>query len=238
MTPTRPRGFLSGSTLKLLACALMLVDHIGFILFPRLTVLRQIGRLAFPLFAFFIAEGCRYTRNRTRRLLWLAVPAAVMALVCFLYDGKWLGNIFVTFTYAVALIYLLDAVRTQATRAVWRGVAAGGVFLAALAAVWWLCEVLPVDYGYYGVLAPVFVYAADMLSPRDSHLIRLGGLAIGLALISHDLGSYQYYSFLALIPLALYNGERGRYPLKYFFYLFYPLHLAALQLIDTLLKNA
>ena len=234
MTPTRPRGFLSGSTLKIIACALMLVDHIGFILFPRLTVLRQIGRLAYPIFAFFIAEGCRHTKNRIRRLLWLAVPAAVMALVCFLYEGKWQGNIFITFTYAAALIFLLDAVRTQFSRGVWRGVAAVTLFLAALVAVWWLCEILPVDYGYYGVLVPVFVCAADMLSPRDSHLIRLGGLAVGLALVCHDLGSYQCYSFLALIPLALYNGERGRYPLKYFFYLFYPLHLVILQLISEL----
>lgn len=238
MALNRPRGVLSGSTLKLLACALMLTDHIGFLLFPRLIVLRYIGRLAYPIFAYFIAEGCRYTRNRTRRLLWLAVPAAVMALVCYLYDGKWQGNVFITFTYSVALIYLLDAVRTQATRAVWRGVAAGGVFLAALAAVWWLCEVAPVDYGYYGVLLPVFVYAADMLSPRDSRFVRLGGLAVGLVLLSLDIGRYQYLCLFALIPLALYNGERGRYPLKWFFYLFYPLHLAILQLVDTLLKNA
>ena len=62
-------GFISGNALKFLAAAAMLVDHIGLILFPKIFVLRAIGRLAFPLFAYMIAEGCRYTRHKARYLL-------------------------------------------------------------------------------------------------------------------------------------------------------------------------
>ncbi len=109
-----------------------------------------------------------------------------------------------------------------------------GGFFVALAALWWLCGVLPTDYGFYGVLVPVFVRAADMLTPHDSHYSRLAGLAVGLLLLAYDMGGIQYLSLFALIPLALYDGTRGRYPLRYFFYLFYPLHLLVLQLIDTL----
>lgn len=226
-----PLGLLSGSTLKLIACALMLVDHIGLILFPSLRILRQIGRLAFPLFAFFIAEGCRHTHNRLRRLLWLAVPALVMTLVFYLYNGEWQGSIFLTFTYSAALIWLLDI--ASAARG-WRMAAVIGGFFAALAVVWWLCGVLPTDYGFYGIIVPVFVRAADMFVPRPSHYTRLAGLAAGLLLLSYHIGSFQYLCLLALIPLALYDGTRGRYPLRYFFYAFYPLHLMLLQLIDTL----
>ncbi len=226
-----PLGVLSGSTLKLLACALMLVDHIGLILCPSLPVLRQIGRLAFPIFAFFIAEGCRHTHNRLRRLLWLAIPALAMLAVYRLFDGVWEGSIFLTFTYSAALIWLLDIL--SAARG-WRRVAAIGGFGAAFAAVWWLCGVLPTDYGFYGVLVPVFVRAADMLTPHPNHYTRLAGLLVGTFLLARHIGGIQFLSLLAVIPLVLYNGRRGRYSLKYAFYIFYPLHLVILQLIATI----
>ena len=54
---------LSASTLKIIACILMVVDHLGAILLPQYMILRVIGRLSYPIFAYFIAEGCRYTRN-------------------------------------------------------------------------------------------------------------------------------------------------------------------------------
>ncbi len=230
MPAHNPRGVLSGSTLKLIACALMLVDHMGLILFPSLGILRQIGRLAFPIFAFFLAEGCRLTHNRLLRLLWLAIPSLVMALVYYLYAGEWQGSIFLTFTYSAALIWLLDVACD--THGWQRGAAIGG-FFAALAAVWWLCDILPTDYGFYGVLVPVFVRAADMLTRRPSLSTRLAGLAAGLLLLAYDMGGIQHLSLFALVPLALYDGTRGRYPLKYFFYVFYPLHLIILQLIAS-----
>ena len=52
--------------LKIIACASMLADHIGYFLFPQLEVLRWIGKIAFPLFAFFIGEGCVYTSSRKK----------------------------------------------------------------------------------------------------------------------------------------------------------------------------
>ncbi len=226
-----PLGVLSGSTLKLLACALMLVDHIGLILCPSLPILRQIGRLAFPIFAFFIAEGCRHTRNRLRRLLWLAIPALAMLAVYRLFDGVWEGSIFLTFTYSAALIWLLDIL--SAARGWRRGAAAAG-FFAALAVLWWLCGVLPFDYGFYGAIVPVFVRAAELITPRPNHYTRLAGLLAGTLLLAYHVGGIQYLSLLAVIPLTLYDGTRGRYPLKYFFYVFYPLHLVLLQLIAGL----
>ena len=55
--------------IKLVAAATMLADHAGVLLFPRVAVLRWIGRLAFPLFAFCLGDGCQYTGNRTRYFL-------------------------------------------------------------------------------------------------------------------------------------------------------------------------
>ena len=57
---------LNGNTLKIIAAITMLIDHTGFLLFPQSVVLRVIGRLAYPIYAFMIAEGCRHTRNKLR----------------------------------------------------------------------------------------------------------------------------------------------------------------------------
>ena len=60
---------MSAFVLKLLAAACMLIDHAGLLLFPSQTWMRAVGRLAFPLFAYFIGEGFYYTKNRLRYFL-------------------------------------------------------------------------------------------------------------------------------------------------------------------------
>lgn len=60
---------LNATQLKLIAAFTMLLDHAGALLFPEVMILRVIGRLAYPLFAFMIAEGCRHTRNKLRYFL-------------------------------------------------------------------------------------------------------------------------------------------------------------------------
>ena len=72
MPVTKTTGFLSGNVLKLLAAAFMLIDHVGVIFFPQNVTFRLIGRLAMPIFAFMVAEGCRYTHSKLRYLLILA----------------------------------------------------------------------------------------------------------------------------------------------------------------------
>ena len=64
------KGILTGNHLKLIAAFAMLLDHVGILLFPQIRLLRILGRLAYPIFAFMIAEGCRYTKNKLRYFLW------------------------------------------------------------------------------------------------------------------------------------------------------------------------
>ena len=60
---------LSGNALKILGALSMLADHVGLMFFPEVTALRIVGRLAYPIFAYMIAEGCAHTRNRRRYFL-------------------------------------------------------------------------------------------------------------------------------------------------------------------------
>ena len=72
----RPFG-ISAFALKCIAVVSMFIDHLGYTQFPGVLWLRCIGRLAFPIFAFQIAEGARRTENLGKYLARLAVFAVI-----------------------------------------------------------------------------------------------------------------------------------------------------------------
>ena len=217
---------LTGNQLKLIALAAMTCDHIGVQLLPQMTLLRIIGRLALPIFAYMIAQGCRYTRNKARSLLTIAAVALVCQLVYFFAMGSLYQCILVTFSISIGLIFILDdAIRKPRFHK---------TFFAALALVmaYAVSEVLPtfvpgfyVDYGFAGILLPVLIWLGK--DKWQSILL----CAVGLVLLSIGNG-IQWYSLLTLPLLALYNGTRGKRKLKYLFYIYYPAHLVLLYVIS------
>lgn len=223
---------LTGNQLKLIALVTMTVDHMGMTLFPSNPWFRIIGRLAFPIFAYMIAEGCRYTRSMPKYLGLLAAVAAVCQAVYLVVMGSLYQCILVTFSLSVCLIALAKkAIKTRGF----------GWYLAltvGIAGVFFLAEVLPgllpgtdycVDYGFWGVMLPVLVYCA-----RDLRL-RLAATAVCLAFLGSAYGWVQWFALGALPLLALYNGQRGKHKMKYFFYIYYPAHLVVLHFVGMLL---
>ena len=104
-------GILSGSTIKLIACLLMAIDHIGYHLFPNIVILRIIGRLSMPLFAFLIAEGCYYTKNKLKHFLLVFISGIVFLLGVKIFAGFWYYNIFLIFAISIIYIYLLQLLK-------------------------------------------------------------------------------------------------------------------------------
>lgn len=227
---TQKAAGLTGNQLKLIALAAMTCDHIGVQLFPQAVFLRIIGRLAMPIFAYMIAQGCRYTRNRTRYLLTIAATALVCQLVYFFAMGSLYQCILVTFTLSVLLIYALDSLLKKPS------VPTAAVAVLALFSARFVSTVLPgllpgtdfhIDYGFWGILLPAFIYFGR--EKWQSLLL----CAAGLILLSRG-NSIQWYSLLALPLLALYNGTRGKANLKYLFYIYYPAHLVVIYLLGLL----
>ena len=207
--------FLTGNMLKIIAAVSMLLDHGGLLFFPREMGFRIAGRLAFPIFAYMIAEGCKYTRNRWRYWGMIAGLAALCQIVYFLAAGDTYLSVLVTFSLAIPVVWILQEVQKKKTL-FW------ALALAAMvAAVGYLNRVLTIDYGYWGCMLPVWV-AAIPGAPA-------AGLVIGLILLSWDIGGVQWYGLLAVPLLWCYNGTVGRRKMKYFFYIFYPAHLVILQ---------
>ncbi|MBE6978549.1 MAG: hypothetical protein E7438_08000 [Ruminococcaceae bacterium] len=231
-THSGPRIF-SGNALKCIAATTMVVDHIGVLFFPYEALFRIIGRLAFPIFAFMIAEGCHYTRHRLRYFLGIFLLGAVCQVVYFVASGDVYWNVLLTFSGSIPVIYLLQEWKTR-KNLMWMM-----PFSAAVAAAYVLNQYVTIDYGFWGMMLPVFV---ALIYPEKGekisgwrHLGRVGLLTLGLVLLACDSGKIQFYSLLAVPILLLYSGKRGKGRFKYGFYLFYPLHLVALQVIAWLL---
>ena len=99
------------------------------------------------------------------------------------------------------------------------------------------------DYGFAGCIMPLFaaLFHSEKNSPdffkkldnNTVHVLATGVAMLYMAAVNRPI---QYFSLLTIPLLLLYSGKRGKAKLKYFFYLFYPLHLAALYGIVILLK--
>ena len=236
---------LSANFLKVIACLSMACDHVGYLLLPNLVWLRWIGRLAMPIFAFFIAEGCKKTRSPGKYLL----RVFLLGLLCqavyigedLLTTGKITSvylNILLTFTLSMLLCFAL--LRMQKSDGKFF---AGLCFLALLGGCLFLCEFatgtlrfrIDVDYGMAGILLPLFAL------PFEEKSRRMASFTVGTVcycLLWAPVMPFCWFSLLALPLLWLYNGSRGHggAAAKWGFYLFYPAHLAIIYLISYFVK--
>lgn len=240
---------LSASTLKIIACIFMVIDHIGAILLPDILILRVIGRLSYPIFAYFLAEGCRYTRNKRKRFLLVLGLAVLCEIVAFAVTGEPDGGILVNFCMAILLIYQVQACKKALAQRKW-GMAVLWflTFAASVAGVYAVTNyVLYVDYGYWGVFIPVWACLPDYKEGEAPAFLRcfskrgwkLLAFSVGLLLLCASRNRFmniQSFSLLAIPLLACYNGAPGRKGLKYSFYIFYPAHLAVLWGIAAILE--
>lgn len=233
----RSRG-LDGGTLKGIAAALMLTDHVGAILLPEVLALRCVGRLAFPIFAFFIAEGYAHTRDFGRYFRRLAILAVVSEIPFNLENGAVfdLTRQNVLFTFCLALLTLrgLEALGRERGFGRWAG--CGLVLAAGFAAG----ELLRTDYGGWGVVTVALLYLC-----RDGKYAKLWLLLAVAAVNGLGMGSLtmpvfggeipiQIFAVAALPVIWLYNGQAGPKGLRRAFYVFYPAHLLVLEGIRTL----
>lgn len=190
----------------------MALDHTGAVLYPSQIWLRCLGRIAFPIFCFLIVEGFFHTRDVRRYMGRLGVFALISEIP---YDLAFRGvpleyahqNVFFTLLIGIGMMVLLERNREWPVKAV--------ILLLAM----WLAVLIRSDYNFRGVLL-IFVFY--IFHESRWLAVTAGGFWNFLY-----QGVIQKYGVLSVLPLALYNGERGR-KMKYFFYIFYPAHLLLL----------
>ncbi len=227
--------------LKLIGAACMVCDHIGMMLFPKIIILRILGRIAFPIFAFLIAEGCRYTKNKLRYFLTLFLCGVVCQTVFYFYGGSLEMCIFITFSLSILNIYALQLFKSTlaSDKSPIKKILSALPFIATLCGTWILNIILDIDYGFFGCILPVF--AAILHTPKNSSARAFQVLdkipfhvlmtAMGLIPLAIERGGIQIFALLAVPFLLLYSGKRGMLKMKYFFYIFYPAHLVLIELV-------
>jgi len=198
----------------------MAVDHIGLFFFDELFILRVIGRLAYPIFAFFIAEGLIHTRNRKKYCIHLLICAIITQIpYAFLFNYLKLNVIF-TFLVAILFVYLLENKKLSNYLKF--------VIITCITILFTFLDFVSVlDYGILGVALVLTFYFI-----KNKNVKHLTALAIILLMTLENIilsgfsiwSTIQIYSLTSLGLLMLYNNEKGKYNLKHFFYLFYPTH--------------
>ncbi len=241
-------GVFSGSTLKIIACVLMAIDHIGLEIFPEYVIFRIIGRLAFPLFAFFIAEGCKYTKNKLKRFLTVFLVGAILFVFYLFYMGEAYGNIFLTFSVSILMIYLLQFTKKQIFEGknLLNSIFSIIAFIFSLALLYFIFEDVHFEYGYAGMLVPVITSLFDFsrfkvterIKRLDTFPLTLFLFAVSLIPLSifGRMADIQFYCLFAIPLIALYNGKPGSRKMKYAFYIFYPAHLVIIEGIVFLIQ--
>ena len=227
------RFSFSGTALKRLALASMLLDHLGASmleagLFAAATptasllwldqCLRWAGRLAFPLYCFLLVEGFAHThslRQYAGRMLVFALVSEVPFDLAFFRTPFYWGhqNVYWTLFLGLCALGCLQRFGRQSAPGI------AGAFGCAV-----LAELLRTDYGALGVLLVMILY---LFREDRTKQCLFGALAV----------CYELPAPLALLPAFYYNGTRGRCAKweQWAFYLFYPAHLAVLAFLTNTL---
>ncbi len=235
MPTDRPRlkSNLDTNLLKLIAIISMLIDHIGSAFFHDMPIFRYVGRLAFPIFAYCLTVGLLYTSNIKKYLTRLGIfalisqPLYIMAFHPYDWREEWM-NMNIYFTLFVSLIAMF-------------GVKERKWWLSAIALL--LLMFINFDYGATGVVLMLIFYicrnrpaiGAALFClyylpalwngyPEDPKSLLLGGLCV----------DWTIFSMLSAPLIFLRTNSKIKVN-KYFFYIFYPAHLAAIWIVRMIL---
>lgn len=220
----------------------MISDHVWATTMSFGNWMTYIGRMAFPIFAFQIAEGFIHTKDFKKYALRLLAFGLVSEIPFNLfYSSRWFNpyhqNVMFTLLLGLLAIRVIDNLK--------KDISAKNIGKSVL---WLLLIGIGgtlgfVDYGFLGVLTVVMFYLCR--GYRFTPILQLIGMILinivffeGQVFIFEVFGKTleipsQGFAVFALIPIWLYNGKKGKSSkaLQYGFYAFYPVHMLILYLI-------
>jgi len=232
--------------LKLIAMVTMLIDHTGKMFFPQYRIMRIIGRIAFPLYAYCIAVGCVYSKNRMKYLtrillmglisqpfyavaLGHTVPAMyaiafaddpIGAVVNFYVQSWAVPNIMYTLALGLLIIWTLRDGQYICT--------------AALALFVWKAQG-SINYGWQGVALIVLFYLTIShwwvsLPVMFAYMFWWGAKGASYHMFGMSFG-IQMFAILALPLIYIPTWSKLKIN-KWVYYLYYPAHLIGIMLIQ------
>lgn len=235
---------LDRAALKWIALISMLIDHTALVvlfygilcgnstfaathsaaLYSLYSLMRSIGRIAFPMFLFMLVQGFKYTHDRKAYGRHLLIFALLSEIPFNLTVGQSLlntsyQNVMWTLLLGFLMMCALEKLDQAPLQPILRSILCL-IVIAATALIAYLCKT---DYSYKGILALALMYIF-----RYNRNLTL--LATAVAFL------WEPAAIFSIIPLALYNDQKGHAP-KNLFYWFYPVHLLVLYAIEQLLLH-
>ena len=237
-----PFGGLSSNMLRIIAVAFMLSDHIWATYMSFGDWMTYVGRMAFPIFAFQIAEGYLHTSNFKKYALRLLGFAVVTEIPFNLFYSSRVFNPYhqnVLFTLLLGLMAISVIDKMKKNRKA-KNIALSVLWLALICVA---SIVSFVDYGFLGVLTVVmfyllrgfpFAWLAQLAAMVLINIVFFEGLVFNVEIFGRTFEiPSQGFAVLSLVPIWLYAGKKGRTSklMQYGFYAFYPVHMLVLYLI-------
>lgn len=239
-----PFGGLTSNMLRAIAVALMLSDHIWATYMSLGNWMTYIGRMAFPIFAFQIAEGFVHTSSFKKYALRLSVFALVTEIPFNLfYCSRWFNpyhqNVLFTLLLGLLAIYVLDNLKKNFKG---KNIAFSLLWIALISVAATLGFA---DYGFLGMLTVVmfyilrdfpFAWLAQLAAMVLINVVFFEGQVAPVELFGKTFEiPYQGFAVFSLVPIWLYGGRKGKSSkiMQYGFYAFYPVHMLVLYLIKT-----
>lgn len=244
----RTKG-LTREQLKLLAIIAMVVDHTawGFVDFmsPLGQIMHIFGRFTMPIMCFFVAEGYRHTKDLKRyvyRMISFALISVIPFYIFFHEEYGYRQNII--FDLLLALLALCAMEEKRLKKPVRYLIVGLLLLVSAVVGGWVIMPILYVLIFYYGKdfkqKARRFAFVTVLMEVTLIVLILLNQ--------RYHFSGYEWtveeriyliFFLLALVPLSLYNGEKGKdVGGRYFFYAFYPCHFLVLAFLKYLMTDA
>ena len=233
---------INADVLRFLAVFSMILDHLWVTIIPGNNWMNYIGRIAFPIFAFQIAEGFIHTSNFKKyflRLTGFAILSEIpFNLICsgeVFYPGY--QNVLFTFSLSIVALWAIEKIKKSPTP---KTILVSGILLVA---VFLLAHFLKVDYGVAGVLTVVvfyvfkgvpFAWFLQLICLIFLNVFVFPGRPVLMKIFGEIISfPVQIFAVFSLIPIWLYNGKKrlsGKV-VQYGFYLFYPLHILVLFVV-------
>lgn len=216
--------------IKILAIVFMIIDHVGYVFFPQVIAFRIIGRLAFPLFAWLIANGAIHTHDMKKYLLRIFLLAVISQIPYILLiqqvdPGYWDLNAIFSLFIGLVGIACIQGINNYLVR----------ILIIMLCAL--IGNFFTVDYGAFGVLSVIFFYVFfHDLKKMVLSQIMIYTLPTLFILLTTEfnkiniVNAVEPLAVLAVVFIVMYKGKEGP-RIKWLFYSFYPLHFFVLYLI-------
>ena len=204
--------------LKVIGIVTMFLDHYHYVIGGS-EILNVIGRIAFPIFAFTLNEGYVHTRSLKKYLLRLFIFAVSIQMPSVLLGYNYPMNIFFTLFLGLLSIYIFSLKKINII-----------LKIILIGFILFFSQKFKLDYGMYGIL----LIMNFSIFRNDKFKILMNFLVLNIYNVIFpkvfDLPDTQLFSLISLVFIFMYNGEKGR-SMKYFFYLFYPIHFFILEAI-------